>query len=223
MLTIYYISITAYVTPYTALIPELGKTQKDRLNISTYISLTFILGTAVAYAAPMIWEGLAAAGWERITAMRMTFSGLSVLAFFCLLVPVIAIREKDYVTAVPVASDTFTSLKRTYKNRDFRLFVASDVSYWIAMALFQTGLPFYVRVLLNLPESMITVLFVTMTAASLLFYVPINLTAQSIGKKKLILLAFGFFCLTYLLTFFVGAGFPLLNTTAQGFLYTGVQ
>lgn len=48
MVMIYYLSITAYCTPYNALIPELGHTQEERLNISTVISFTFIAGTAVA-------------------------------------------------------------------------------------------------------------------------------------------------------------------------------
>lgn len=55
MILAYYLSITAYCTPYNALIPELGHTQQERLNISTVISFTFIAGTAVAYLAPMIW------------------------------------------------------------------------------------------------------------------------------------------------------------------------
>ena len=36
----YYLAITAYCTPYNALIPELGHNQQERLNISTAISLT---------------------------------------------------------------------------------------------------------------------------------------------------------------------------------------
>lgn len=55
MILAYYLSITAYCTPYNALIPELGYTQQERLNISTVISFTFIAGTAVAYLAPTIW------------------------------------------------------------------------------------------------------------------------------------------------------------------------
>ena len=55
MILAYYLSITAYCTPYNALIPELGHTQQQRLNISTVISFTFIAGTAVAYLAPTIW------------------------------------------------------------------------------------------------------------------------------------------------------------------------
>jgi Na+/melibiose symporter-like transporter len=55
MILVYYLSITTYCTPYTALIPELGHTQKERLNIATAISFTFIIGTAIAYMAPAIW------------------------------------------------------------------------------------------------------------------------------------------------------------------------
>ena len=58
MILAYYLSITAYCTPYNALIPELGHTQQERLNISTIISFTFIAGTAVAYLAPAIWGTL---------------------------------------------------------------------------------------------------------------------------------------------------------------------
>ena len=45
----YYLAITAYCTPFNALIPELGHNQQERLSISTAISLTFIVGTAFAY------------------------------------------------------------------------------------------------------------------------------------------------------------------------------
>ena len=41
MILAYYLSITAYCTPYNALIPELGHTQQERLNISTVIFVYF--------------------------------------------------------------------------------------------------------------------------------------------------------------------------------------
>ena len=52
MLLLFYLCMTIYCTPFNALIPELGRTQEARVNISTYISLTFFAGTAIAYAAP---------------------------------------------------------------------------------------------------------------------------------------------------------------------------
>ena len=44
-MVLFYIFMTAYCTTYNALIPVLGRSQKDRMDISTYISLTYIVGT----------------------------------------------------------------------------------------------------------------------------------------------------------------------------------
>ena len=199
----YYLSITAYCTPYNALIPELGHTQKERLNISTVISFTFIAGTAVAYLAPMIWGAfLPSAG--RVDAIRITFTGMAVVAFFCMLVPVFAIRKKEYVNTVPTDDTAFRSLAATFRNEEFRKFVGSDILYWIAITMFQTGLPFFVTSLLKLPETMTTLYFVGMTALSLVFYVPINKLAAHMGKKKLMLSAFAIFSVAYFYTGFLG-------------------
>ena len=174
MILAYYLSITAYCTPYNALIPELGHTQQERLNISTVISFTFIAGTAVAYLAPTIW-GMFIPAFGRVGAIRMTFTLMAAVAFICMLVPVFCIREKDYVDTVPAKESAFGSLTATFKNGEFRKFVASDIFYWIALTMFQTGLPFFVTSLLKLPETMTTLYFVGMTALSLVFYIPAEL------------------------------------------------
>lgn len=214
MLLGYYLAITAYCTPYTALIPELGHDQKQRMDISTVISFTFIAGTAVAYAAPVVW-GLFEPSMGRVPAMRLTFFLFCLLALFCLLVPVFAIKETDYVKASPSEGTAFSSLLKTFRNRDFRKFVCSDISYWIAITMFQTGLPFFVTSLLALNEGMTTVYFVSMTALSLLFYMPINRFALKIGKKKCILTGFVFFSAAYLYTGFLG-NIPFLPPVFQG-------
>lgn len=218
MVLLYYLSITAYCTPYNALIPELGHDQQTRLNISTAISFTYIAGTAVAYVAPTIW-GLFVPSFGRVTAIRITFSILAVIAFCCMLVPVFTIREKDYVQTVPSEDTAFGSLVKTFRNKDFRLFVGSDIFYWIAITMFQTGLPFFVTSLLKLPESMTTIYFVGMTALSLVFYIPVNKIAAKHGKKKLMLVAFTIFFLAYLYTGFIG-NIPGISPEVQGGILT---
>ncbi len=199
MVMAYYLSITAYCTPYNALIPELGHNQTERLNISTVISFTFIAGTAVAYLAPVIW-GLFIPAFGRVNAVRITFAIMAVIAFVCMQIPVWSIHEKDYVNTVPSKDTAFSSLASTFKNGEFRKFVGSDILYWIAITMFQTGLPFFVTSLLKLPETMTTLYFVGMTGLSLVFYIPINKLAPKFGKRKLILGAFGIFALSYLYT-----------------------
>lgn len=55
MVLLYYMAITLYCTPFTALYSEITHTENERMLTSTAISLTFIAGTAVAYCAPTIW------------------------------------------------------------------------------------------------------------------------------------------------------------------------
>lgn len=220
MVMTYYLSITAYCTPYNALISELGHTQQERLNISTVISFTYIAGTAIAYMAPTIWSAFIPA-LGRINAIRVTFGAMAALAFVCMEVPVLAIKEKEYVDTVPAKESAFGSLAATFKNGEFRKFVASDILYWIAITMFQTGLPFFVTSLLKLPETMTTLYFVGMTAISLVFYIPINKLTPKFGKKKMITFAFVIFCASYFYTGFMGR-IPGVPPTVQGWILTVV-
>jgi Na+/melibiose symporter-like transporter len=172
----------------------------------------------MAYLAPMIW-GAFIPTFGRVGAIRVTFTGMAVIAFFCMLVPVVTIREKDYVNTVPTNDTAFRSLAATFGNGEFRKFVGSDIMYWIALTMFQTGLPFFVTSLLKLPETMTTLYFVGMTALSLVFYIPINKLTPKLGKKKLILIAFVIFGCCYFYTGFMGQ-IPVISPTIQGLILT---
>lgn len=199
MCLLFYLFMTIYCTPYNALIPELGKTQKDRINVSTYISATFFVGSAVAYLVPNI-AGLFTPGMSYAAAFRIAVTIISVFATICMLVPALLIREKDYVDSVPSDTPAFSSLAKTFKNKEFRIFVRSDVSYWIALTVFQTGLSFYIVSLMKLEESMTFILFALMTFISFVCYLPVNLLAKKFGKKPLVLFAFFMFAAVMLIT-----------------------
>jgi Na+/melibiose symporter-like transporter len=213
----YYLAITAYCTPYNALISELGHTQQDRLAISTAISFTFIVGTAISMQAASVWGIFISNGMARMTAIRLTFVIFAVIALICLLVPPLTIKEKDYVTTKPSEAGAGASLVKTFRNPDFRVFVASDILYFVALTMFQTGLTFFVTSLLGLDESVAGTLFVLMTALSLLFYIPINKLVPKFGKKKLVRFAFLLFSLVYLYTAFLGKNLPI-PPMVQGYI-----
>ena len=220
MLMLFYLCMTAYCTPYNALIPELGADQETRMNISTAISFTYIAGMAMAYVAPVVWGALQNF-MDRVTAIRVTFTGMALIGMACMFVPVFTIREKDYVTAAPSDSGAVKSLAATFRNKDFRVFVASDVAYFLGITMFQTALPFFVTSLLKLDESMSTVYFVLMTALSVLFYVPVNKLTPKFGKRKLILFAFCVFTASFVYTAMFGDRLPI-PPAAQGFILCAV-
>ena len=209
MLTLFYLFMTMYCTPYNALIPELGTEQKTRMAISTAISFTFIAGMALAYMAPMLWGMLEGPLGSRVLAIRVTFTAMSVIGLVCMFVPVFTIREKDYVTAQPSQSTAMKSLAATFRNKDFRIFVASDIVYFLGITMFQNAMLYFVTSLLKLPESMSTLYFVGMTALSVLFYPLVSRLTPKTGKKKLILIAFGIFTVAFVYTASLGAFLPV--------------
>ena len=202
-LLLFYLFMTIYCTPYNALLPELGRDPKDRINVSTYISVTFFVGSAFSYLVPNI-AGIFRDSLGYANSFRVTIGILAAVAAVCMLVPVFAIKESDYVDTTPSETPAFASLAKTFSNREFRKFVYSDIFYWVALTMFQTGLSFYITSLIGLGADKTFILFATMTAMSLVFYAPVNILAKRLGKKKLVMSAFIFFSLVFLFTAFAG-------------------
>ena len=215
-LVLFYLFMTMYCTPYNALISEFGKTQEDRMYISTAISLTFFFGTLIAYlpfvfAAPL--RGLVGYAWS----YRIWFIVLAVLALICMLIPVARLKETDFVEAVPSDTHAFRSLGKTFKNQNFRRFVFSDIAYWIGLTLFQTGLPFFVKVSMELDESWTMIFMGAMTVLSACFYPIVSKLVAKFGKKKLVIAGFMGLALAYAITALIGVA-PFLTGMLPGVL-----
>ena len=198
-LVAFYVSLSLYCTPFNALIPELGRTQELRVNLSTYISVTYFIGTAVAYLVPTI-AGFFQASFGIANAYRMTIGILAAIAIVCMLIPAFTIDENAYAETEPSTTTMGASVVKTFKNKEFQVFEISDILYWVAITMFQTGMPFYVTSLIGLDESWNFILFAGMTVLSLVFYAPVNILAKRLGKKTLVSFAFFFFCLAFLVT-----------------------
>lgn len=216
MLIGFYIAYTAYVAPYFALIAELGHTAKERLNLSTYISFTFFLGTAIASQAPVLFGLLEGIGLHRLQAVRYTFMGLGAIALVCLYIPVFFINEKKYSRGQPSTAGVMESLRLTFKNPHFFPFALSDLVYFLALTMLQTGLIFYVTVLLRQPEQFYSTLFIIMGVGSFLLYPLVNIGGGRIGKKPLLQVAFLMFALSFALIAFLGLDWIPLTSPMQG-------
>ncbi len=186
---LFYLFMTMYCTPYNALISEFGKTQEDRMAISTAISLTFFAGTLLAYT-PFLFAGFLRGAVGFAWSYRIVFIVLAVIALVMMLLPTFLLKEKEFVNAEPSKSNMFKSLASTFKNKDFRVFVGSDIMYWIGLTLFQTGLPFFVKVSMQLPELMVMVLMGVMTVLSAAVYPFVTKLVKKFGKKKLVIIGF---------------------------------
>ena len=188
-IVLFYLFMTMYCTPYNALISEFGKTQEDRMFISTAISLTFFAGTLLAYT-PFVFAGLLQSSVTFAWSYRICFIVLAVIAAVCMLLPTFLLKEKDYVDTKPSNENVFKSLASTFKNKDFRTFSLSDIMYWVGLTMFQTGLPFFVKVSMAFDAGMVMVFMGGMTVLSAVFYPFVTKMVIKFGKKKLVIAGF---------------------------------
>ncbi len=206
-LILFYLFMTMYCTPYNALISEFGKTQEDRMYISTAISATFFVGTLLSYIpfvlAPMLRSAIGASfPWS----YRICFIVLAILALVCMLIPTFKLKEREFVDVQPTTekSNTVKSLIKTFKNKEFLKFSGSDIAYFIALTLFQTGLPFFVKVSMKLDESWAMYFLGGMTVLSACFYPIVSKLVAKFGKKKLVITGFVGLALAYTVTALIG-------------------
>ena len=207
LLMLFYLFMTLYCTPYNALIAELGDTQKNRINVSTYISFTYIAGFSLSTLIPSLAGPLEGIAGSQENAIRLSIGVMAAIACIAMLLPAFWIKEREYIDSKPVKTPAFSSLIKTFKNGQFRRFVYSDVIYFFAVTLFQTGLADYETKLMGIDSDNTFTLTVIMTAVSLMLYPVVNMLARKIGKKKIIITGFFTYSAVFLLTALCGKGF----------------
>ena len=200
-----YLVMTIFCTPYNALIAELGDTQEHRINVSTYISFTFIAGQSISFMLPNV-AGMLEGTMGQAGSIRLAVAIMSSIACIAMLIPSFYIKERDYIDSKPSETKAFRSLLKTFQNGQFRRFVYSDVIYFFALTLFQTGLAFYETKLMEIEDTWTFVLTATMTFISVLLYPAVNKLAPKIGKKKLIVTGFFSYAAVFLITSLCGKG-----------------
>ncbi|WP_026499594.1 MFS transporter [Butyrivibrio sp. WCD2001] len=205
LLMVFYLFMTMFCTPYNALIAELGDTQQHRINVSTFISFTFILGQSISFLLPNLAGALEGAAGQQ-GSIRLSVAIMATIACLAMLIPAFYINERDYIDSKPSDTKPFQSLAKTFSNGQFRRFVYSDVIYFFALTLFQTGLAFYETQLMEIEDTWTFVLTATMTAISVLLYPIINVLAKKIGKKNLIITGFFAYCCVFAITTICGKG-----------------
>ena len=219
LLMLFYLFMTLYCTPYNALIAELGDTQEHRINVSTYISFTYIAGFSLSTLIPSLAGMLEGPLGSQATAFRVAIGIMAAIACIAMLVPSFLIREREYIDSKPSRTPAFSSLFKTFGNGQFRRFVYADVIYFFAVTLFQTGLADFETRLMKIPSDNTFLLTVIMTVVSLMLYLPVNRLAPRIGKKKIIVTGFFAYAAVFLVTALCGEGFiwGLIVAISAGF------
>ena len=202
----FFISVTTYIIPYNALLAELTHTAEEKVKLSTFQQVGFVLGMILGALtnnfADLIQTYFHVT--QRFEALQYTIWALSILSGMVMVIPMIFIKENEYVQSKPTHIPLFPAIKNTFKNVNFKYYLISDFAYYTALSIISSGLLFFVTVLLGLPDSDGGKFMGVMVLLSLLFYPFINYGSKKFGKKPLVLLAFAVLSLIFVTIFFLG-------------------
>ncbi len=204
-LFLFYWFMTMYVTPYFALLSEIGHTPEERLELSTMISVTWALGTMVGSQVEN-FQGMlvTGSGLSPEAAFRTVVTLFAGAAFILMLLPILFVDERRYARETVSDESIIESVKGAFSNRDFLAFTLSDLAYWIAITVINSVMIYYVVVLLDLDAGFKGLAVTVMFLLSFAFYVPVTLVARKAGKKRMLALAFTLFAGVFVYAAFLG-------------------
>jgi GPH family glycoside/pentoside/hexuronide:cation symporter len=205
-LVLFFMGVTTYIIPYNALLPELTDTAAEKVKLSSFQQVGFVIGIVIGAMvnnfADLVQHFFAIT--TRDSAVQITIWGLAVFSGLIMLVPVFAIDEKKYTVGKPSHLPILLAIRKTFSQRNFKYYLISDFSFYIALSIISSGLLFFVTVLLRLPESLGGLLMLTMVLVSLLFYPLVNYLSKKIGKKPIVLFSFALLSFIFVAIYFLG-------------------
>ncbi|MDB5000233.1 MAG: transporter, partial [Mucilaginibacter sp.] len=205
-LIFFFMGATTYIIPYNALLPELTNTAAERVKLSSLQQVGFVIGIVLS-ATVNNFANLIEYYFNitnRNTAVQYTIWGMAVFSGLIMLIPIFSIDEKAYSNSKPSHLPLLPAIRKTFQNRNFKYYLISDFSYYMALSIISSGLLFFITVLLPLPESMGGTLMGMMVMVSLIFYPLVNYLSKRIGKKPIVLFSFGMLSLIFVAIFFLG-------------------
>jgi len=202
----FFVSVTTYIIPYNALLAELTHTPEEKVKLSTFQQVGFVLGMILGALCNNFADLIQTVFHvtERFHALQYTIWGLAIFSGLVMILPIIFIKENEYVDSKPTHIPLLPAIKSTFRNANFKYYLISDFTYYTALSLMSSGLLYFVTVLLGLPDSDGGKFMALMVILSLVFYPFINWGSQKFGKKTLVLFAFGILSLIFVTIFFLG-------------------
>ncbi len=208
MLGLYFTLFTAYVCPYLALLPELARSAKDRVDLATFRAIFMLLGVGIALIGSGILIGM------------FSFHGMvwimAILGLIMLYLPML-IKERDYAEAKPATLGLTEAISTTFKNHAFVIYLIGNVTFWLGFNIITLNLPLYVTILLGGTEDDTSIYFGLAFVVALIFFPVVNILSKRIGLKAVMMFALVAFLVLLPLFYFLGQ--PMLGLTPEVFGY----
>ncbi len=215
VLIAYFVAFTIYACPYQALLPDLARTERDRVNLSTLQAALTLVGAAIVMVgSPLLLGALHdVAAVPRYQIMGVTFA---LIAFLFMLGPIVGVPERELVAApTPASQPILASVRATLRAPGMGWYLLATISFWFGFNAIASGVPYFVTVLMGREvEFAGTVLTLTFAITGVCFPIVAKL-ANRIGKRRTMIGGAVGLCL-------VMVALPLVHDTLTGLIVLGL-
>ncbi|OME84122.1 MFS transporter [Paenibacillus sp. FSL A5-0031] len=192
---LYDIMFVMVVLNYSALFPEMFTTMKERATVSSWRQMFGILGMIIGVALPpLVYANM---GWGPMGAI---FAGIALIFF---IVMVSASKEKIVVSREEVGF--VQSLKFTFSNKAFVLFVIGSFFVQFTFAMLPAAIPFFTKYVLGAEDSSNTILLGAIFVAAIPCVYIWGKLLQRWGPRMTVMIAVSIYALATIPFLFVSS------------------
>jgi Na+/melibiose symporter-like transporter len=192
---LYDILFVMVVLNYSALFPEMFTTMKERATVSSWRQMFGIVGMIIGVALPPLVYGNM--GWGPMGAI---FAGIA-LVFFIVMVS--SSKEKTVVDREKIGF--VESLKFTFSNKAFVLFVIGSFFVQFTFAMLPAAIPFFTKYVLGAEDASNTILLGAIFIAAIPCVYLWGRLVQKWGARKTVLIAVSIYALAMVPFVFVSS------------------
>jgi Na+/melibiose symporter and related transporters len=175
VLVAFNLAFQVHLIPYDSLLPELVVGEKERVTISTW-KAGFLLGGSIlaGFTGPLI----SSMGYVR---SMWTFA---IVVAPILILPGFFLRKQVNLKYQAIRQTSFlTSLKATFRNRNFQVFASAWIPLWTASILIIQTMPFIVTEVCRLTEAQAAYFYLSGIAITLIAFPFINRLSERYSIK----------------------------------------
>lgn len=204
---LFFIFYTVVGAPYNALIPEIGKSKEDRLNLATWQSVFRLIYTAIAMILPGILI-VRLGGEDTRLGIRYMVIVLSTLAVIGMMTTVFTVNEKKYSGGKTSDAKLLDALKSIGKNKNFWVYLIGFMFFFLGFNILRASMNYYVKDIMGFDKIHITIASALLFGSSALFFYPVNRLSKRVGYRKPMLWSLGLLMIFSLLLFNIGKILP---------------
>lgn len=194
--------------PYNSLIPEIGQTTEERLNLSTWQSAFRLIYTAIAMIIPGALIGIFGKG-DTLVGIRGMVISLCILVIIGGLITVFLVPEKKYSLGQTSKANFKETMGIVFKNKAFINYLFGLLFFFIGFNNLRAIMNYFIEDIMGMGKGAITIASALLFGMSALFFYPTNKLSKKYGYRKIMLTCLALLIVFTLCLFQLGRAIPV--------------